>query len=799
MVDSVAGNNSSTSILEIGTSKISSIDSFGDADWWRVSLLSGFCYQIWLEAASSGNGTLLDPYLAIYNSAGIFQHANNDSSSFTRDAYLTTIPTGSGTFYISAEEFGGNGVGGYRVTAWLDQLANNSSAANIATNSLVTDRIGWRGDYSDWYAVTLTAGVNYQFDVTGSVLYGASSALADPLLFLRSATGAILLTDDDGGNRLNSRIFFTPTSSGTYFLDVQKNGIDALGVYSLIVNESPTVGTLQVDVPWNDSITFQGDTDLLAITLKSGTSYGLLITGEMLTDPFLELMNSNGLVIASDDDNGPGLNSLLSFTPATTGTYYLAARAANYASLGSYTARAWELPSISIGDVSVVEGNSSTKPINFPITLSKASPVDISFTIGTRAGTAGTANGDYQGTIATTLTIPAGQTTAVFSIPVNGDTLFEPSKGFRVLISNPVMATIADGDARGEIIDDDAPYPLPSDPLSRYQWHLYPDVGANVFPVWNSWNGSGIKVAVFDQGIDSTHPDLNDNLLSALGRRASNLTAGGDPVSASDNHGTPVAGVIAAEANGLGVIGVAPKASLVSIYSTLSYSTLGLEAINAFKYAQSFDVLNNSWGYGKLSGIGIDFPWAFFDNFRSPAFAAAGQALKDLADNGRNGLGTVVVQSAGNNFKLGDDTNLHNFQNSRYIITVAGTDYQGTVTSYSAPGASVLIAAPGGEVNINDDALSKICTTDRVGNSGYDGSDYTLIDGTSFSGPVVSGVVALMLDANPALGYRDVQHIVAYSGRKIAEAENDWKYNGASTWNGGGLHYDGVNHNLGSA
>ena len=799
MVDSIAGNNSSTSTLEIGSSKISSIDFFGDADWWRVSLLSGFGYQIWLEAASSGNGTLLDPYLAIYNSAGIFQHANNDFSLFTRDAYVTTVPTGSGTFYISAEGFGNIGVGSYLVTAWLDQLANNSSAATITPNSMVTDRIGWGTDYSDWYATTLTAGVNYQFDVTGSSLHGATFALADPYLVLRDGSGATLLSNDDGGNGLDSRIFFTPTVSGTYYLDVQESGVDGFGVYSLIVNETSVAGTLEINGLRQDSIAFQGDFDLLAITLISGMNYGFSINGQTLTDPFLELLDSNGVVIASDDDGGAGLSSQISFTPTTAGTYYLAARAANHASLGSYTARAWELPSLSIEDAFVLEGNASTNSINFPITLSKASPSDITLTIGTRAGTASTASGDYQGIWETVITIPAGQTSTVFSIPVGGDTEFEPNEGFRVVVSNAVMATIADGDARGWIFDDDAPYPLPSDPLSRYQWHLYPDVGANVLPLWDSWDGSGIKVAVFDQGIDSTHPDLNDNLLSALGRRASNLTAGGAPILATDNHGTAVAGVIAAEANGSGVIGVAPKASLVSIYSTLAAapSAFDAEVVNAFTCAQSFDVLNNSWGFGNYSLAGTDFPWAFLDSFRSPAFAASGHALKALAETGRNGLGTVVVQSAGNSYGLGDDTNLHNFQNSRYIITVGGTDYQGTVTSYSSPGASVLIAAPGGEQNVNNDSLSKIFTTDRVGSLGYSPTDVEFVQGTSFSGPVVSGVVALMLDANPTLGYRDVQQIIAYSGRKIAEEENDWKYNGAANWNGGGLHYDSVKHNLG--
>jgi subtilisin-like proprotein convertase family protein/subtilisin family serine protease len=775
------------------------LDFISDTDWYRIQLQAGYAFQIYLEGSASGLGTLWDPYVAVQNLAGNVLAWSDDIALSNLDSNVHFIPSVSGTYFISAEESGNNATGSYLLTVWQDQLASASTAATLSANSTIADRIGWGTDYSDWYAITLTAGVSYQFDATGSTQYGATYALLDPYLILRNASGTILLSDDDGGNGLDSRIFFTPIVSGTYYLDVQESGVDGHGVYALIVNETPVAGTLEINAPWQDSITFQGDFDLLAITLTSGISYGFSINGQTLTDPFLELMNSNGVVISSDDDNGPGLNSLLAFTPTESGTYYLAARAANYASLGSYTALAWELPSLSIEDAFVLEGNTSSNSIGFPITLSNASPSDITLTIGTRAGTASTASGDYQGIWETNITIPAGQTSTVFSIPVSGDTEFEPNEGFGVVISNPVMATIADGDARGWIFDDDAPYPLPSDPLSRYQWHLYPDVGANVLPVWESWNGSGIKVAVFDQGIDATHPDLNDNLVSALGRRASGLAEGGDPILAADNHGTPVAGVIAAEANGDGVIGVAPKASLVSIYSTLASSptSFSAEISNAFEYAQSFDVLNNSWGFGNYSRAGSEFPWAFLDNFRSPTFEAAGQDLKELADHGRNGLGTVVVQSAGNSFSLGDDTNLHNFQNSRYIITVAGTDYQGTVTSYSSPGASVLVAAPGGEVNINNDALSQILTTDRVGSAGYDSSDYTFIAGTSFSGPVVSGVVALMLDANPTLGYRDVQQIIAYSGRRIAEAENDWKYNGASNWNGGGLHYDSANHNLG--
>ena len=297
---------------------------------------------------------------------------------------------------------------------------------------------------------------------------------------------------------------------------------------------------------------------------------------------------------------------------------------------------------------------------------------------------------------------------------------------------------------------------------------------------------------MFDQGIDPTHPDLNGNLLTALGRNASNLSAGGSPVLSTDNHGTAVAGTIAAERNGSGIVGVAYEANLVSIYDQMTVA----EIPNALAYASNFDVLNNSWGFAPqgTSYYALYGNWAFTDNFLTAKYSAAGIALANLAATGRHGLGTVVVQSAGNSFSLGDDTNLHNFQNSQYIITVAATDYLGKVTSYSSPGASVLISAPGGG---SSDWVSEIITTDRVGAAGFHPTDYTYIAGTSFSAPIVSGIVALMLDANPNLGYRDVQEILAYSARKIDPSNNIWSYNGASNWNGGGLHYDDLTHNLG--
>lgn len=482
----------------------------------------------------------------------------------------------------------------------------------------------------------------------------------------------------------------------------------------------------------------------------------------------------------------------LSYTPTASGTYYVEVYDFYLNNTGSYTLETWALPTVSIADTAIAEGNSGVQNATFTLSLSSASPVPVSVVVTTSGTSTATVGADFNAATST-VTFAAGQTTATFTTQVKGDTTFEPTEAFYVNLSTPQGAVLGDSSAVGLILDNDSPYAnLPTDPFLKLQWYLYDRTGINVFPVWRDYTGNGVKVAVFDQGIDPNHADINNNLLVGLGVNSVSLSAGGAPVLATDNHGTAVAGTIAAERDGNGTVGVAYGANLVSIYSPLSISQIGEQIANAYTYAKNFDVLNDSWGLA--NGFSSGTTWAFYDSFQSPEFAAAGAALSSLAATGRNGLGTVVVQSAGNSYNVGDDTNLHNFQNSQYIITVAATDYFGDITSYSSPGASILVAAPGGG---GTDTLSDIITTDRVGLAGNNLADYTSITGTSFSAPIVSGIVALMLDANPNLGYRDVQEILAYSARVTSTTSNVWDYNGASNWNGGGLHFDSLNHDLG--
>ena len=543
---------------------------------------------------------------------------------------------------------------------------------------------------------------------------------------------------------------------------------------TLIFSEAITRGT--------GTLELKNSAGTIIESFNIATSTRVTVSGSTLTvNPFSDLAYSTGYRL----EISPGT------IKDSSGNSYEGTTAYNFTTT-------WKKPTISIEDSISVEGDFGVKSVLFKVSLSNTTPEDIKLTVRTWAGTASTVTKDYNGFGERIFIIPAGQANFNLAVEINGDKIFEPNEGFAVEILNADGALLGDSVARGWIIDDDEPYSLPLDTFVRYQWHLYPVIGANVFPAWVDWTGKGVKVGVFDQGIDRFHTDLDGNLLTELGRDASTLLAGGLPKTSNDNHGTAVAGVIAAERDGKLTIGVAPDASLISIYSPLSGTTSSFikEIANAYKYAKSLDILNDSWGFAPqryTSG-----PWAFFDNFNSSLFSPVFIALKDLADNGRGGLGTVVVQSAGNSFNLGDDTNLHSFQNSRYIVTVAATDYSGSISAFSSQGSSILVSAPGGGGGGGVGGyLGEILTTDRVGSSGYGASDYYFISGTSFSAPVVSGVIALMMEANPSLGYRDVQLILAYSSRQIASDTNTWKFNGAKNINGGGLHYDAVTHNLG--
>lgn len=319
-----------------------------------------------------------------------------------------------------------------------------------------------------------------------------------------------------------------------------------------------------------------------------------------------------------------------------------------------------------------------------------------------------------------------------------------------------------------------------SDPRSDSTWFFdgsdRSDLNIDVTSVWEDYTGTGVKVGVVDTQIDFDHEDLERNYDQSLDF---NFTFGtGDMDSSapylSDNHGTMVAGVIASEGgNGTGGVGYAPDVTLVGLAIDYSSSNVTNEVVEALKAAVNVDVVNNSWS----------FVSNFADNFATASDLKYAEALEYIITEGREGLGTSIVFSAGNG---GSDqaSNYHNFQNSPYVISVGAVERSGIAWDDTSLGANVLVSAAGHRVNtttVND--------------------KYTVATGTSFAAPAVTSVVALMLEANPNLGYRDVQQILALSAVREGLSDtptlddNDnplgigWITNAATNHNGGGMHF----------
>ncbi|MGG7564541.1 S8 family serine peptidase [Rhodovulum sp. DZ06] len=249
---------------------------------------------------------------------------------------------------------------------------------------------------------------------------------------------------------------------------------------------------------------------------------------------------------------------------------------------------------------------------------------------------------------------------------------------------------------------------------------------------WDSRTGAGVLVAVIDTGVDYTHSDLDGNMWVNTGEIAGNgrdddgngfvddvygydfAYDDGDPMDVQ-SHGTHVAGTIAAEADGSGVVGVAYNARIMALkFLNDSGSGSTSDAIRAVEYAalMGAQVANNSWGGGG------------YDQSLADAIELAGQS------------GLVFVAAAGND-GTNNDSSPHYPSNytASNVISVASTDHDDQRSSFSNYGATTVdVAAPGSDI------LSSV-----------PGGGYSSFSGTSMATPHVSGIVALMLEEDPTL------------------------------------------------
>jgi subtilisin-like proprotein convertase family protein len=287
----------------------------------------------------------------------------------------------------------------------------------------------------------------------------------------------------------------------------------------------------------------------------------------------------------------------------------------------------------------------------------------------------------------------------------------------------------------------------PDDPLLAQQWHLDnaldPDIDVRATEAWAmGYTGLGVTIGIVESGgFLTSHEDLAPGFNPAVSQ----------PNQFTSSHMTQVAGIAAgAGDNGLGIAGAAYNAALAQRLIGNNFTTS--RALTDFN--DIIDVKNNSWGPSDDGRF--DFP--------SPLIMSA---LATAAETGRGGLGEIIVWAGGNGASADDRVDYDPYASSRYAVGVGAVGDNDRRASYSEPGASLLISA------YSNGGSRGITTTTSSG--GYSAN----FGGTSAAAPLAAGVVALMLEANPALTWRDVQHILVASARPVDPGSEGWSVNGA--------------------
>jgi subtilisin-like proprotein convertase family protein len=316
---------------------------------------------------------------------------------------------------------------------------------------------------------------------------------------------------------------------------------------------------------------------------------------------------------------------------------------------------------------------------------------------------------------------------------------------------------------------------MPNDTLINQQWHLKfnNQTGAlagtdlNIESIWAyptngaGFRGRGIRIGIVDDGVQTSHPDFAGNIDTTNDYDWNDNTPNDPNPGEGDDHGTACAGDAAARGNNnLGVSGSAPEGILVGL-RLISALTTDQQEADAMNYLpQLIQIKSNSWGPND-TGTLLEAP--------GPLTLAA---LKNAVETGRGGQGTIFMWAGGNGLAASDNSNYDGYANSIYTIAVGAFDSQSRQASYSESGANLIIVSPSSGAT---PALGKT-TTDRTGTNGYVSGDYESdFGGTSSATPTAAGVVALMLEANPNLGWRDVQEILMRSAKKVNPSDTDWK------------------------
>lgn len=217
--DDYSATISTAGQVVLGASASGNLEAVGDHDWFKVTLAANTTYTF---RQNQAGGTLSNPALALMNSSATVLASNDNAPSGGNDSIITYRPSTSGDYYLNAGATGDSLTGTYSVFANADDYAESTATTGtIARGKTISGNLQYSSD-NDWFKVSLKRGITYTFKQN-------STTLADPLLTLRSSTGAVITPAGSS----NTLISFTAPSSGNYFLDAGSVGDTGLGTYTV--------------------------------------------------------------------------------------------------------------------------------------------------------------------------------------------------------------------------------------------------------------------------------------------------------------------------------------------------------------------------------------------------------------------------------------------------------------------------------------------------------------------------------------------------------------------------------------
>uniref|UniRef100_A0AAQ5ZBU8 P/Homo B domain-containing protein n=1 Tax=Amphiprion ocellaris TaxID=80972 RepID=A0AAQ5ZBU8_AMPOC len=306
-------------------------------------------------------------------------------------------------------------------------------------------------------------------------------------------------------------------------------------------------------------------------------------------------------------------------------------------------------------------------------------------------------------------------------------------------------------------------YDDPTDPDFPKQWYLSTPThqDLNTKAAWaQGYTGRGVVVTILDDGIEKDHPDLISNYDPEASYDVNDGDTDPQPRYTQRNenrHGTRCAGEVAAAANNdVCGVGVAYNAKIGGVRMLDGEVTDVVEAHSLSLNPQHIHIYSASWG-PEDDGKSLD----------GPAKLAREAFLQGIT-KGRSGLGSIFVWASGNGGREQDSCNCDGYTNSIYTLSISSTTQSGNVPWYSEPCSSTLATTfssgnPGEKQIVTTDLRQK-CTDSHTG--------------TSASAPLAAGIIALALEANMNLTWRDMQHLVVRTSQPGHLSAGDWKTNG---------------------